>query len=126
MLSFFQVQVASPLSVAVWGVAALLISGLVCQTWFRMPEGLLQWDGTAWHWSGFEGDTPCILTQHMDFQRLLVVSVRRTGARPVWLWLEAPVGATAWMPLRRAVVNAVHSASTEPIVDGHVQERETL
>lgn len=106
MLAFFRTQVSSMESVLPWGFALLLVSVLAWNHWFCMPVGLLRWDGTVWYWSGFDGDAPCTLTLHMDFQRLLVVSVWRLGERPVWLWLEAIPGATGWMPLRRAMVAA--------------------
>ena len=127
MLIFFQAQVPSMESVLAWGCALLLVSVLAWRTWRGMPVGFLRWDGAAWYWSGFDDDAPCNLTLHLDFQRLLVVSVQRLGARPVWLWLEAVPGVTGWMPLRRAVVlpKAKANSPASGIEDASESEYET-
>ena len=125
LLAFFQNQVASLESVLTWAFAMLLVTGLAWQIWRGMPVGSLRWDGGAWHWSGFAGDAPCALALHMDFQRLLIVSVRQSGAHPVWLWLEPLSTATGWMPLRRAVVVTAATTPAEGVTDVPVSEHDS-
>lgn len=124
VLTVIQTQVVSLESAVVWGFAMLLISGLAWNIWRGAPTGLLRWDGRAWYWSGFAGDVPCTVTLHMDFQRLLIVSARQTGAPAAWLWLEAFPDTQGWMPLRRALVMAAVNTSAEGVADVSVSEQE--
>lgn len=117
LLTFFQTQVASAGVVWISVFAMLLASGLACHIGLGMAVGILRWDGATWYWSGFEGDEPCSVTLYMDFQQLLIVSVRRQGIRPVWLWLEYVPGMREWLRLRRAVVTATARHSARNVSD---------
>ena len=117
-LIFFQTQHVSPWVVSISAFATLLVSGLALRIWFGWKDGILRWDGAAWHWSGFDGDAPCSVTLCMDFQRLMIVVARRQGIRPAWLWLSSVPGARDWLSLRRAVVMAAgRSASDTSEID---------
>ena len=74
--------------------------------WRRSPQGNLRWDGQHWFWSGFAKETVCRLDLLMDFQSFLVVTIMAEGQAPVFLWLEATLDGSNWMPLRRAIVSS--------------------
>lgn len=119
MLAFYVTQVMTLNTAVVWllVLVLVLVSSLAWKTWIGMPQGCLQWDGRAWYWSKFQGDDPCSLTVHMDLQRLLIVSVRRSGEPPHWLWLESWSSAADWMALRRAVVASTALATAQDVVE---------
>ncbi len=121
-LTFFLNQFVDLQSLLVWAFAVLAVSGLAWKVWRSAPEGLLRWDGAAWYWSGFKGDAPCTLTLDMDFQSLLIVSVRRPGLRPVRLWLETIVPDKGWMALRCAVVMVTRCHLVERVTDASVPD----
>ena len=98
-----------------WQMALVGVSMVLALIWaflsIQKPEtGALHWDGLTWHWSGFT-DGACLLQRHLDFQALILVSLRRPAKRPVWLWLQRSDGPQPWLALRRAVV---HSTSPGP------------
>ena len=75
-------------------------------------NGNLYWDGAQWHWSGLPGGA-CVLQRHLDFQTLMLVSLRAPQAQPVWLWLQRSHDPRQWLALRRAVV---HTTSFEQVL----------
>lgn len=94
-------------------VGVLLATGATALAgWYRSPAGCLQWDGSHWHWPVFSDAPDCRLTLHLDFQRVMVVSLRHPSRRTVWLWLESASGDARWMALRRAVVASRRPAAT--------------
>lgn len=125
MLTFFHTQRVSLESVLVWILTMMLVCGLLWQLWGGRPTGLLRWDGSAWYWPGLEGEAPCTVTLRMDLQRLLIVSVHRSGLPTVWLWLETFPGTTGWLSLRRAMVRTAVSAPADGGTGSSVSEYET-
>ena len=93
------------------GASLLAAVGLACVLAWRSAEGHLHWDGAQWHWSGF-AVSACTLQQHLDFQTLMLVSLRHPSGPPVWLWLQRAQQPRQWQALRRAVV---HTTSPEPV-----------
>ena len=96
-----------------WHSAAVGGSLLVAMglAWFwtdRPASGDLYWDGTQWQWSGFTHGA-CTLQLHLDFQALVLVSLKRPGSAPVWLWLQRSQDSYAWQALRRAMVYTASS-----------------
>lgn len=98
-------------------VASLAACGAAFSTWHRSPAGLLRWDGRSWHWSGFLTARGCSLSVLMDFQSVLLVSLKETGRQPVWLWLQAVPGDPLWLVLRRAIVSSRGSSAGEQEAD---------
>lgn len=80
----------------------------------RRDVGNLQWDGEAWRWSTFSQTGDCFLHQHLDFQSLLLISLRRRGTPTVWLWLERRHMPLHWLALRRAIVHTATASSQRP------------
>jgi hypothetical protein len=74
--------------------------------WHKSPTGTLQWDGAHWHWRGHADQAPCLLTLHMDWQTVVLVSLRSEDTSTVWLWLESADDALRWKALRRAIVSS--------------------
>lgn len=109
MLTFFSIQAVAIWQVWVWFTALMVGAGVALQGWRSAPTGILLWDGTAWHWSGFFGIAPCTLTLHLDLQTLLIVSVRQHGAPCGWLWLDNATHDREWVALRRAVVDSLRA-----------------
>lgn len=101
---------------AVWGQAFLILltAASAAWSWHRSPVGTLRWDGEHWLWGMSQAASPVSgLRMVFDFQRLVLVALRRTGPYPLFLWLE-PRGGTppqTWLALRRALVHStVHGA----------------
>lgn len=83
----------------------LASSAAALHAWWRSPVGLLRWEGCNWHWSEFTGAQECHLSLLLDFQRAMLVVLRRDGQRDVWLWLQSRHDtATQWLPLRRSII----------------------
>lgn len=75
--------------------------------WQKSAVGSLRWDGQHWYWSGFSASQVCHLSLLVDFQSVLLVSLRAdTGVAPLRLWLEMLPGNVSWKPLRRAIVSS--------------------
>jgi len=88
-------------------IAANLVVGLLeFWAWRHVPVGVLRWDAKSWHWNDGRGMTPCHLRLQLDFQHMLLVSVRCTGRPAAWLWLEKGADDPNWIALRRAVVSS--------------------
>ena len=79
------------------------------QTMQSSTHGALRWDGQHWQWSGY-AEGVCQLKRHLDFQKLMLVSLHRPADRPVWLWLQRSHDPYHWLALRRAVVHSTSSA----------------
>lgn len=77
--------------------------GAAALAWRRSVQGILQWDGQAWHWTGADASIPVRLTVHLDGQFVLLLSVRPDTGRRRWLWPERRVDVVRWNALRRAV-----------------------
>lgn len=86
--------------------STVLAGSTACVGWRRSPQGSLRWDGQHWYWSGFAKDTACRLELVMDFQSVVLVSIRAEAQALAFLWLEAAPDATNWKPLRRAIVSS--------------------
>ena len=88
---------------------AVAVAGLIAlRTWWRMPRGMIAWDGSGWTWTP-EGGAAAAgeLQVTLDFQRLLLVRWRAPGP-PGWIWLER--GGDRWDELRRAVYSRARPA----------------
>lgn len=110
-----------------WVIASAVLASLVgaLVAWKDSPTGVLRWDGQSWHWSGF-ATAECSLSLLVDFQEVLLVSLKSDGAGPVWLWLQAAIhGDVSWMALRRAIVSS-RNASTEQAGMGTLEEKKDL
>lgn len=97
----------------------LLTVAIALAAWHRSPAGLLHWDGRSWHWSGFSATQGCHLSLVMDFQKVLLVSLKEAGGQPVWLWLQADSRDPLWLSLRRAVVSSRTISGGEQEVEPH-------
>lgn len=84
----------------------LLALGLLLVFLRRPDTGELQWNGETWQWSGFSANGLCTLQLHLDFQTLMLVSVRQPTNTTAWLWLERSQMPLQWLAVRRAVVHA--------------------
>lgn len=104
--------VASPVTIAVALVA-----------WHNSPVGLLHWDGRSWHWSGFAAAQACSLSLLLDFQKVVLVSLKRPGMQPVWLWLQAAPGDLSWIAVRRAIVSGHGTLGVEREADSLQEDR---
>ena len=96
---------------AVLGAGLLMSMGLV---WFFAQShnvGELHWSGETWQWLAFSRPGDCSLRLHLDFQFLMLVSLRRSGVSTVWLWLERDQSPLHWLALRRAIVYAAAAPS---------------
>ncbi len=71
--------------------------------WGRSAQGILRWDGQAWHWTADVALTPGTLTVHLDGQFFLLLSLRSDIGKRLWLWPERRLDVTRWTALRRAV-----------------------
>ncbi len=90
-------------------IAALLLASiaLVLRLSRHRDEGQLQWTGEVWQWSAFPLAGGCVLQLHLDFQVVMLVSLRRPQAATVWLWLERDQIGQKWLAVRRAIVYSV-------------------
>ena len=88
-----------------WLFAGVLLGacGAAALAWRRSAQGILHWDGQAWHWTGADASIPVQLTVHLDGQFVLLLSVRPDTGRCRWLWPERRVDEVHWNALRRAV-----------------------
>jgi hypothetical protein len=87
---------------AVCSVALLLAAGLAARFCYRMPSGVLRWDGHAWH-GPQETSGPMHLQVHLDWQRYLLVYLHGAPAPGLWLWLAAESDPAHWRAVRCAV-----------------------
>ena len=96
-------------------VAVLLTSiALVLRLLRRCDNGQLQWTGEAWQWSAFPLTGDCVLHLHVDFQSVMLVSLRHPEVATVWLWLHKDQAPQKWLAIRRAIVHSVSAALRHP------------
>ena len=74
--------------------------------WYQSVPGYLRWNGQQWHWSGFGDQGVCGLALRLDWQRGLLVTLKRKGQSSVWLWLDACEDVCQWNAFRRAIVSS--------------------
>ena len=98
---------------------SLVSLAIALAAWHKSPAGLLHWDGRSWHWSGFSAAQGCDLSLLMDFQKVLLVSLKEAGGQPVWLWLHAGPRDPLWLALRRAVVSSRGISGGKQEADPH-------
>lgn len=96
------------LSSSVFAGAWLLV------TWKRSAQGLLRWDGAAWHWEAHSKSVVGKLTAHLDGQRVILASFDVQNGSMFWLWLEGDATRLPWKALRRAVFSCAR-AKSEPL-----------
>jgi hypothetical protein len=88
-------------------IVCLACSGLWAMSeWKCVGQSSLFWDGTRWHWSGFESAPVEQLAIVFDFQKVVLVRIYASGYGVRWLWLDAPVRNRQWAAMRRALVGA--------------------
>ncbi len=95
-------------------LGVLLVGVVALRGWFMSPTGLLRWDGQHWYWEGFAEDAACQLALHLEFQPLLLVTVRNEVGNGAWLWLEKTSTSPQWSALRRAVVATYRTQTHAP------------
>ena len=98
-----------------WLFAGVLLGvcGAAALAWRRSAQGILRWDGQAWHWTRTEASTPGLLTVHLDGQFVLLLSLRHDSGKRLWLWPERRLDATHWNALRRAVFSRGGAGQTQ-------------
>lgn len=80
--------------------------------WRTSPTGRLRWDGELWHWSCDAGELACQPAVVLDFQRVVLIAVRMTEHRRIYLWLErTAAGGGEWSAIRRALVQPMRASS---------------
>ena len=104
-----------------WLFAGVLLGacGAAAVAWRRCAQGILRWDGQAWHWTGADASVPVLLTVHLDGQSVLLLGVRPDTGKRLWLWPERRLDAAHWNALRRAVFSrggAGHAQSAAAVV----------
>ncbi|WCM98990.1 hypothetical protein M5C96_06030 [Acidovorax sp. GBBC 1281] len=101
---------------AVFFVLWITSAGLAWRFWFRLPEGVLYWDGLHWSLNQSAG-VPVAgeLVVHADFQSFLLLQLHGVDGRTRWLCLERVGPREAWAALRRAVYSR---PKPEPRADG--------
>ncbi len=115
-----------PLSTAVLLVLAMLTlacAGLALHGWRHSATGVLHWDGQAWHWNDSAQSAPGCPALHLDFQYLMLVTVRDALGKKVWLWLEPQHSPRRndWLDIRRALF-AWRGQTTAASLDGQPQD----
>ncbi|MEO7390876.1 MAG: hypothetical protein ABIU58_01800 [Ramlibacter sp.] len=75
---------------------------LASAAWWRTPEGMLSWDGSAWGWSVWQSGAAGSLQVSLDLQDWLLVRWQ-AGAASQWLVAERTSDAVRWDDFRRAV-----------------------
>lgn len=122
LAAFARDQMALDERTGVLTFAILMASILAFIGWKRSPQGTLRWDGEHWVWSGFAGRPACRLGLIMDFQSVMLVTIKAEVAQTqstIFLWLEAIPGDASWRPLRRAIV------SSQAITNSNGKDRKT-
>ena len=93
-------QAAPTPSQVLVAVAAVLLPGAVAMRgWMHSAQGVLDWNGEGWTWSGTEPGTPQAV---LDLQRAMLLRWS-AGRRTRWVWLERSAKPSHWDDLRRAV-----------------------
>jgi hypothetical protein len=103
---------------ALFTLIYLVSSGLATALWRRTPAGTLRWDGMTWTWKSDKAMVTGALTVHLDFQFVLLLSLRpATGGRR-WLWPERRWAKMDWHDLRRAVFSHKGTAQQTDVPAG--------
>ncbi len=102
------------------GLVWLLWVALALRTWWRTPEGQLQWDARAadvatalvgraggWRWLGSDVSATDLdrVEWVLDAQATLLLRVYPRTESARWVWLEARRDPGRWDDLRRALTN---------------------
>ena len=93
-----------------WLFSGSLIAScfLAFQTWRRVPQGHISWDGQVWCWTCGAISTQGSVTIHLDFQSVMLLRLNTKTAGRIWLWPERHVDVTRWVGLRRIVFSRRH------------------
>ncbi|WP_332814588.1 hypothetical protein [Ramlibacter sp.] len=108
-------QGASPARLALGALATAAAGAWAARWWWRLPGGLLEWDGGGWRFSpagaapGAAGQVEPVL----DAQSALLLRWRAQAGRGAWLWAERSRRPARWDALRRAVYSRA-SADAPP------------
>ncbi|MDO8699472.1 MAG: hypothetical protein Q7J75_03495 [Rhodoferax sp.] len=84
-------------------LTSLLTFAFTAGLWWRMPKGCLIWDGQNWCWTRPGMSIAGTLAVHLDFQGLMVLSLRTSDRHSLWLWPQRSAQPELWQALRRAV-----------------------
>jgi toxin CptA len=113
-------QLFNGLVFCVWLACGALAAG----HWWFAPQGLLRWDGLAWHWEPAPGapEMGGQLFVALDAQRLLLLGWRPVRVNPSgyamqtvrWLWLNRKDHHERWHLLRCAVYSRAADPTPEP------------
>ena len=95
-------------------LAALAVTGAAAAwSWRHQRRGILEWDGTAWSWSGHTGATAGQIAVALDLQHTLLVRWTAAGVSR-WLWLARADRGDRWDDLRRAVYSRARPQALRP------------
>lgn len=73
--------------------------------WMRAPQGVLRWDGGQWLWESASRTESCAVQQKFDFQKVIVVRIRRGSGESWYHWIDEKAAPHRWPALRRALVS---------------------
>jgi hypothetical protein len=65
--------------------------------------GVLRWDGQNWQWESSGKALGGKVVPRLDWQGGVLLELRTTDHRVLWLWLERSVEPLHWDALRRAL-----------------------
>ena len=84
---------------------ALSLNANAWSHWWKSPEGLLQWSGEQWHWTGWSLSPRCSVQWVYDFQTWGLVKIENENRQSQWLWLhQGSAGDETWQAIRRALL----------------------
>lgn len=94
---------------------ALSLNAHAWSRWWKSPEGVLQWGGEQWSWTGWPLSPACSVQWVYDFQTWGLVKIENEKRQSHWLCLHKGTTSDAkWQAIRRALLASrvqVHGAS---------------
>ena len=98
-------QGASPVRLAVGAAATTAAGAWAACWWWRLPDGLIEWDGGSWRWSpaGAGPEAAGRVSPALDAQSALLLRWHAQEGHRAWLWTERSRLPARWDALRRAV-----------------------
>lgn len=107
-------------AVGCWWVG---VSTLALRFTWRLPQGVLHWDGKVWQYGDM---TSQAVRVHLDGQSFLLISLqsipspsssakaKKCPSQGRWLWLEQRMQPVCWLEVRRAVYACTRSEKRPP------------
>jgi hypothetical protein len=88
-----------------WLLCALSLTGVVVY-WWRMPHGLLTWDGAGW-WLALDGSKQHngagVVVARLDLQNQVLLEYVPEEGSSIFLWVAQSSEPRRWKDFRRAV-----------------------